>query len=449
MKGKVFTHVEQHFAPLDNILEGLKAEKHSSVWRDQGLKERAVLTTKIWETWLQKAPLERGGQTKISFKQANRNIPSWKGKKRCTFQAQNVSFMPVCFKFNHRAEQRSKTFLKLVFIARFYFFFLKSATWLALECLYLRNVVLDLNIGNPEKLTDMPHLNSLDLSCDMKLCRTTHRSRKGVYKFCFLGLTRLLGSATGVWRCSWGLCLLSYRFLSAFNLLAANQKLKWSYLQFGFHPSSIRNKFVSNGNESCQGFFLFPNTFPISRNKILGCSRSEVKRSWGRAGFGVPAFHTPSLPQHLTQAKSFGGLEGLVHSVLDWANFFLGWRNEHLCGCTGGWTCLSGAVTACGCFWLTWQSTLRHKPRSDPGTLWRPNSTFKSKNRTPVCVNLGSQLKMSEWFFCVSGRRPSWGGSCPFPLLFLMAGAPSGAHGQMRPPRPTRRNQKVKMVKMR
>lgn len=31
VKGKVFTHVEQHFAPLDNILEGLKAEKHCSV----------------------------------------------------------------------------------------------------------------------------------------------------------------------------------------------------------------------------------------------------------------------------------------------------------------------------------------------------------------------------------------------------------------------------------
>lgn len=50
VKGKVFTHMEQHFAPLDNILEGLKAEKHSSVWADQGLKERAVLTAKIWET---------------------------------------------------------------------------------------------------------------------------------------------------------------------------------------------------------------------------------------------------------------------------------------------------------------------------------------------------------------------------------------------------------------
>lgn len=31
VKGKVFTHVEQRFAPLDNILEGLKAEKHISV----------------------------------------------------------------------------------------------------------------------------------------------------------------------------------------------------------------------------------------------------------------------------------------------------------------------------------------------------------------------------------------------------------------------------------
>lgn len=31
VKGKVFTHVEQYFVPLDNILEGLKAEKHCSV----------------------------------------------------------------------------------------------------------------------------------------------------------------------------------------------------------------------------------------------------------------------------------------------------------------------------------------------------------------------------------------------------------------------------------
>lgn len=47
VKGKVFMHVEQHFSPLDIILEGLKAEKHISVWIDQGLKERRVLIAKI------------------------------------------------------------------------------------------------------------------------------------------------------------------------------------------------------------------------------------------------------------------------------------------------------------------------------------------------------------------------------------------------------------------
>lgn len=47
VKGKVFTHVEQRFAPLDNILEGLKAEKHISVWTDQGRKERAVLVAEM------------------------------------------------------------------------------------------------------------------------------------------------------------------------------------------------------------------------------------------------------------------------------------------------------------------------------------------------------------------------------------------------------------------
>lgn len=47
VKRKVFTHVEQHFGPLDNILEGLKAEKHISLWIDQGLKEKAVLIAKI------------------------------------------------------------------------------------------------------------------------------------------------------------------------------------------------------------------------------------------------------------------------------------------------------------------------------------------------------------------------------------------------------------------
>lgn len=31
VKGRVCTHVEPHFAPLDNILEGLKVEKCSSV----------------------------------------------------------------------------------------------------------------------------------------------------------------------------------------------------------------------------------------------------------------------------------------------------------------------------------------------------------------------------------------------------------------------------------
>lgn len=40
--------------------------------------------------------------------------------------------------------------------------------------------MLDLNTDNPEKLKDMPHLNSLDLSCGMKLCKTTHRSRKSI-----------------------------------------------------------------------------------------------------------------------------------------------------------------------------------------------------------------------------------------------------------------------------
>lgn len=47
VKGGVCTHVEPYFASLDNILEGLKVEKCSSVWIAQDLKERSVLIVKI------------------------------------------------------------------------------------------------------------------------------------------------------------------------------------------------------------------------------------------------------------------------------------------------------------------------------------------------------------------------------------------------------------------
>lgn len=196
MKDKGFAHVEQHFAPLDSILEGLKAEKQISVWTDQGLKERAVIITK---TWLQKVPLEGNGWTKTSCKQENRNIPCWKCKKPLTFQIWNISFTP----------QKA------------------SPGWSQNLCI-CRIMMLDLNTENPVKADRYASFEWSGPWLWHEIAQRKSRVRKRVSTGCLLGLIRLLGSATGVWRCSWGLFFLSYRFLSGFNLFAANRNLQWS-----------------------------------------------------------------------------------------------------------------------------------------------------------------------------------------------------------------------------
>ena len=101
-------------------------------------------------------------------------------------------------------------------------------------------------------------------------CAKEYRGRERVSTGCLLGLIRLLGCATGLWRRSWGLLLLSYRFLSAFNLFAANRKLKWSQLCFSFHLSSMPDKPVSKWEWRLTGLLAFSKQFSCSWKQKLG-----------------------------------------------------------------------------------------------------------------------------------------------------------------------------------
>jgi len=52
--------------------------------------------------------------------------------------------------------------------------------------------MLDVNTENPVRLTDMPHLSSLDPDCDMKLCKRIQRQGESIHRL-FAWINQIAG----------------------------------------------------------------------------------------------------------------------------------------------------------------------------------------------------------------------------------------------------------------
>lgn len=131
-KGKVFRHVEQHFAPLYSMVKCLKAEKaHLSVSRPE--PERKFLLLRSWKcNWKRLHQKEMDKLKLVSSEQIEMFLleRSW-NSTHLTFKV----FISLQYISNWAREQDRKVFLHIFWFFPFSF---KSATWLKLQSLYLQ-----------------------------------------------------------------------------------------------------------------------------------------------------------------------------------------------------------------------------------------------------------------------------------------------------------------------